>query len=921
VFKLKSLKASGFKRLDLEEKVEFPDGRLLIHGRNESGKSTILETIHYALYGLALRPNKRASTEDLVSYGRPEAVIELEFIIDNEEYQIRRVLKRKGTNDHLLNKRDTDGTLTRVSTGARAVNKDILEILHGIDSDALLNSCLVEQKRLDNLEDSNKQERIKAMSSLLNMEAFIDAREKIRKDRSALDKTHSETLRQLQRAKRAAEDYETAVERKLESEKRLEEITEDKKQVQDTLEAVENELKIILEMKQLKSDIDKSDTRLEGRLAQEKLVEQNLEQIEEAERSISDIEVQIPGAEETLEKITERIKNIEEMTALNTEIIKLESQQRVVSVRLEDAVKSHEEAVQAEEKLRETLSKIEEYEPAREAEEVINRVEKILVEHLDVQREAKQIESDIEEIKKRLDKQAEVEKQVKALELKHEEGETALKRSRTNRTISAVLIALGVAGTLLYQMNLYFPLLGIILLGTGIFLLTQSNTNQLEDVIKDIRNERESLIGEIARITEYKASLDVLESRQIRPSEIISSLEGQIEDELDHLPETPRSYTQFVQLSEPSTIDEVRAFIQEDLRSLVRYQTEKETYETKASQLKTSKTTLEEIQVEQTTNKDIVVGIKERLAEKEKEADVSIADEDEIRKTQRTADRDLAKLRATLKQFKDNIDRKPQIEESLQKTREEIGKLNEVINETSTKLEELSKKHDLDLEQERETRRKRDETLRKSSSLKTEETARKRTAQESTSVIEKTEKFGKEYPTLSEQSNSEEFTLEAMKNAVTLLDTTRDGIMGGVKQNVEKNMMQFLPTLTDNRYNMARIDETNYRINVYDREAKQWRGKGVFSGATQDQFSLALRLAFAISTIPQSRGARPGFIFLDEPLNGFDAQRRDGFMKLVREDLKQHFPQIIVISHLEGLKEEFPNHINLDEGKIIEVQR
>ncbi len=60
--------------------------------------------------------------------------------------------------------------------------KQILEILHGIDSDALLNSCLVEQKRLDNIENSNKQERIKAMSSLLNMEAFVDAREKLRKD-------------------------------------------------------------------------------------------------------------------------------------------------------------------------------------------------------------------------------------------------------------------------------------------------------------------------------------------------------------------------------------------------------------------------------------------------------------------------------------------------------------------------------------------------------------------------------------------------------------------------------------------------------------------------------------------------------------------------------------------------------------------
>jgi exonuclease SbcC len=166
-----------------------------------------------------------------------------------------------------------------------------------------------------------------------------------------------------------------------------------------------------------------------------------------------------------------------------------------------------------------------------------------------------------------------------------------------------------------------------------------------------------------------------------------------------------------------------------------------------------------------------------------------------------------------------------------------------------------------------------------------------------------------------------EFRLEAIRRAAILLDTTRDSIMSGVKQNVEKNMMQFLPTLTDNRYNMARIDETNYRIEVYDRSAKQWRGKGVFSGATQDQFSLALRLAFAISTIPSSRGARPGFIFLDEPLSGFDTQRRIGFMQLLREDLSRHFDQIIVISHIEALVDEFENSLTLESGKIIELQR
>jgi exonuclease SbcC len=119
---------------------------------------------------------------------------------------------------------------------------------------------------------------------------------------------------------------------------------------------------------------------------------------------------------------------------------------------------------------------------------------------------------------------------------------------------------------------------------------------------------------------------------------------------------------------------------------------------------------------------------------------------------------------------------------------------------------------------------------------------------------------------------------------------------------------------------MAQIDEKNYRIEVYDREARRWRGKGVFSGATQDQFSLALRLAFALSTIPSSRGARPGFIFLDEPLSGFDSQRVDGLLDLLRGELFKHFEQIIVISHLEELKDEFPEQIQLEAGEIVVEQ-
>ena len=132
MFKLVSLRTSGFKRLEIQEKLEFPDGRLLIHGRNESGKSTLMETIHYAFYGMPLRPNKNAGNEDIICYGRDEAIVELEFSIDEAHYQVRRELKKKKTNVHLLNKRETNGNLNRVATGARNVNREISEILHGI---------------------------------------------------------------------------------------------------------------------------------------------------------------------------------------------------------------------------------------------------------------------------------------------------------------------------------------------------------------------------------------------------------------------------------------------------------------------------------------------------------------------------------------------------------------------------------------------------------------------------------------------------------------------------------------------------------------------------------------------------------------------------------------------------------------------
>jgi exonuclease SbcC len=291
--------------------------------------------------------------------------------------------------------------------------------------------------------------------------------------------------------------------------------------------------------------------------------------------------------------------------------------------------------------------------------------------------------------------------------------------------------------------------------------------------------------------------------------------------------------------------------------------------------------------------------------------------ETEIRQSYNEANKKLTQLTTQKTSYQQSLEKRPQLQENITETINEINLLQVSHRQEEKQLKELEKTG-VNLGDEPDLNTERDQSLSKSASLTQEEQERNNDITESKTIIENTAELRDQYPVLAEESERENFRIESMRRAQILLDTTREGIMTGVKQDVEKNMMQFLPTLTDNRYNMAQIDETNYRIEVYDREAKQWRGKGVFSGATQDQFSLALRLAFAISTIPSSRGARPGFIFLDEPLSGFDAQRRTGFIELLRDDLSRHFDQIIVISHIEALAEEFPQNLTLDSGRIVQ---
>jgi len=920
MFKLVSLKTIGFKRLYIPESINFPEGRILIYGVNESGKSTLLEAIHYALFGMGLRPNRRASNEDLINYNYSEALIELVFSIDEKKYHVRRVLKKTSVNEHQINEVLPNGTISELTSGANNVNDHIQDILHGIDSDALLNSCLVEQKELGKLEDSSRQERIKAMSSLLNLEAFLDAKNEIKKDRNELEQVHNDTKIKLQKAEQATIKYKEAEEKYQEARKKLKDIKSQQDEIVKEIKKLEELLSVLDKMKKLTSRIEESKARTEGLEETRKQLETQLAQVVKSEKELEKIEKQLPEERKKLTKAREELEIIKELVELEKGREDLRNQIEKISLRIEEASRQLEEAHEAKRQIKELENRIKEYIPAKKAYEQISDFSKKAQQYQKNEEDIKQLKESNKEIQNRLTSLKNSEEKINSLEKKEKRLQKEKRTFQNRRSIGLVMAGFGIMALIFTLMNwiLILPIIGLLTLASGGYLYTQSDPSKTDHELHKIRDEREKLLGQISRIKEYKTQLSENQKEIEEKLNMKQEFEVTLYKSLESLPQKPANYASFIEIENlEKSLNITQEKIQSDIQNLTKLETMKSTLSETAIKLEERKSNFEEQEKKLRQLLEKQNKINQEIDRKEEKTGLNLEKEGEIKGKYEKLQNMVTTLTTRRESAIEAIKRKPGYERSLKKTVEQIDKMENIIQESEKKLSSLVKEVSIDLKDESKIRNRYETNLKTISRLDTEEKERQNDIKEATEVMKSTEDLKKEYPQIQEDNNREEFRLESMRRAMVLLDTTRDSIMSGVKQNVEKHMMHFLPVLTDQRYNMARIDETDYRIEVYDREAKQWRGKGVFSGATQDQFSLALRLAFAISTIPGSRGARPGFIFLDEPLSGFDTRRREGFMKLLQEELNQYFVQIIVISHLEILRNDFQHQMEIEAGKIV----
>jgi exonuclease SbcC len=114
----------------------------------------------------------------------------------------------------------------------------------------------------------------------------------------------------------------------------------------------------------------------------------------------------------------------------------------------------------------------------------------------------------------------------------------------------------------------------------------------------------------------------------------------------------------------------------------------------------------------------------------------------------------------------------------------------------------------------------------------------------------------------------------------------------------------FITELTDARYDELELDDS-YNLTVLEEGVP----KPVISGGEQDIANLCLRLAIS-QMIAERAGQTFSLLILDEVFGSLDESRRRNVMELLR-GLQDRFEQVIVITHIEQVREELDRVISV----------
>lgn len=254
---------------------------------------------------------------------------------------------------------------------------------------------------------------------------------------------------------------------------------------------------------------------------------------------------------------------------------------------------------------------------------------------------------------------------------------------------------------------------------------------------------------------------------------------------------------------------------------------------------------------------------------------------------------ELEKLQQKYNRIKGSLDRLLVVEENLIEfkdkivsTQNNIDKYGKEIKKIDFKEEDFNKTKNSYLQIQNEMEESKDKYL---SVLKEKELTEKELEgkREQLNNFQKTEKELEQYRT-------DHFYGEKLSY---LLTDFRKDLIASIRPSLAELSSQLFEEMTDGKYNLVELDE-NYNLKIMDSGA--YFNVERFSGGEKDLANLCLRLAISLA-LTESAGLNRSFVILDEVFGSQDNNRKELILKALAK-LKNRFPQILLVSHVEDIK-------------------
>lgn len=927
MIRLKSLEIFNFKRYE-HERLDFPlQGRFLIKGKNEAGKSSIFEAIIFALFG---RPVYINGKENLINFSQDKAKVILNLDLEDKEIYIERTLKRNSSQECLL-KIHGKKNPERIPVVIRRVN-DVNERIEkelGLDYMTLLNTCFVEQKNIGRLENSDKATRQKIIISLFNLEFLTDLSKKAKEEKEILEEKLllGEIIKEACSAKKRypilSEELSRIKQERIEIEaiERAKKIKEEKENINIIEKEIEKFSRIVEEYKEkvefLRKILDELN-KLEKALDLQKRLLDKIETKEKIESKINEDSnkiIEIPKLLKEIENLKHYInvkKRLEKLKRIKNDLNKIEEEVEKL-LRLSNNILEREQEIKKIEIFSKELKEIEKILQVKKLEEEKENLEKILGKF----REVNNYRDEIEKI---------------------------------NKILRGYFIKIGITSffsiiflIISFSINILFIPLSLLSLVISLLFFLKRNkikeqkiklNTRKEDLEKEVKNIKEEEIErKFEEIDKEIKKIIVDENLKEKGVNELISLKAKKEKEIENLTALEKIISKEKEEFDRKlinlgfkTISELEQFKNKKIN-----QWENIFSRILALDIYPSKN-LENLNREESKLEERVETLKNLSLEVERNKKEVLQLENEIKKIQGEIEYlSNTFLEKPTQEYKEKLDKivKGLKEEKIEEKFDYYRKILEQKNgEKRAKIENLEKfikefqsnypEKNWEEISEKEIDYKLKENLERREREISEELSRLRF------IMERYEKsIGKKIEDLDpdkEEENLKKMEKDKIKMyyAQQILEGTAKKILDTVSPRTLAYMQKILPILTMDRYHVVHLDSETFKLKVYDNITNKYYDKDILSGGTQDQFSLALRLAFAIANLPQDKGTNPGFIFLDEPLGSFDEERAQALIELLTQgEIAEHFDQIFVITHVL-LKEEFFDYcIHIEDGKII----